>query len=225
MTAGRISLICWIFYGAMCAAFLPLAYGIDRLHLLPGTAGLALAIVVVAVLWWGPFGYAMYLSMAVTKNGDPRLLRRGIRGTAVVLSARATGTVIQTGEPAWQAPRVHKYRLRVTVPGRASYETDCAICLPGLRPGQTVDVAISPHNHKRVTISRELEQDEVPPQTGRVYTFQAGEGGFDLNLGATRPRPPEAERIQQLTDLGRLHRDGVLTDAEFAQEKARILGT
>jgi hypothetical protein len=222
MSAGRISLICWIFYGLMCAAFLPLAYGIERLHLLPGTAGLVLAIVVVAVLWWGPFGYAMYLSMAVTKNGDRRLLKRGIRGTAVVLSARATNTVIQSGEPAWQAPRVYKYRLRVSVPGRDPYEADCAICLPGLRVGQAVDVAVGPHNRKRVTIAREQEQDDVPP--GRIHTFRAGDVGIDLDFGPAGVRSANAERIEELTKLGRLHRDGVLTDAEFAGEKARILG-
>src|SRR4051812_50065253 len=98
MSAGRISLICWIFYAVMCAAFLPLAYGIERLHLLPGTAGLVLAIVVVAVLWWVPFGYAMYLSMAGTKNGDRGLLKRGCRVTAGVLSARETNNVDPSGE-------------------------------------------------------------------------------------------------------------------------------
>lgn len=222
MSAGRMSLICWIFYGVMCAAFLPLAYGIDRLNLLPGTAGLVLAIVVVAVLWWGPFGYAMYLSMAVTRNGDRRLLKRGIRGTAVVLSARATSTYIQSGESAWQAPRVYKYRLRVSVQGRDPYEADCAICFPGLQVGRTVDVAVSPHNHKRVTIALEQEQDDVQP--GRIYTFPAGDVGIDLDLGSGRPRSANAERIEELTKLGRLHRDGILTDAEFAEEKARILG-
>jgi hypothetical protein len=174
MSAGRISLICWIFYGVMCVAFLPLAYGIDRLRLLPGTAGLILAIVVVAALWWGPFGYAMYLSMAVTKNGDRRLLKRGTRGTAVVLSARATSTVIQSGESAWQAPGVYKYRLRVSVPGREPYEADCGICLPGLQVGQTVDVAVSPHNRKRVTIA---------PRTGTGRRPRPRSGG------STRSRP------------------------------------
>jgi hypothetical protein len=222
MSAGRISLICWIVYGVMCAAFLPLAYGIDRLHVLPGTAGLVLAIVVVAVLWWGPFGYAMYLSMAVTKNGDRRLLKRGVRGTAVVLSARATNTFIQSGEPDWQAPRVYKYRLRVSVPGRDPYEADCGICLPGLQVGQTVDVAVSPNNRKRVTIA--LERGGVPLRSRRVYTFDAGDVGTGVDLGSYRPRSANAERIEELTKLGRLHRDGVLTDAEFAEEKARILG-
>ena len=32
-----------------------------------------------------------------------------------------------------------------------------------------------------------------------------------------------SEDINRLAELGQLHRDGVLTDEEFAQEKARIL--
>jgi hypothetical protein len=33
-----------------------------------------LVILVVGGLWWGPFAYAMYLSLAVIRNGDRRLL-------------------------------------------------------------------------------------------------------------------------------------------------------
>jgi hypothetical protein len=34
-----------------------------------------------------------------------------------------------------------------------------------------------------------------------------------------------AEDTQRLTELGKLHEHGVLTDAEFAEQKASILGT
>ena len=40
----------------------------------------------------------------------------------------------------------------------------------------------------------------------------------------SQPSSPDAERINDLTHLGQLHSKGVLTDAEFAAEKARILG-
>ena len=69
-----------------------------------------------------------------------------------MLTAKATNTVIQEGEFAWQAPRVYKYRLRVTVPGRRPYETSCSVCASGIRPGSVVDVAVGRHNRKRVTI-------------------------------------------------------------------------
>jgi hypothetical protein len=39
---------------------------------------------------------------------------------------------------------------------------------------------------------------------------------------AAAPAPPD--RLQQLKELGQLKEQGVLTDAEFAAEKAKILG-
>ena len=41
---------------------------------------------------------------------------------------------------------------------------------------------------------------------------------------APPPPPPAPDRITQLKQLGELKAQGVLTDAEFASEKARILG-
>jgi len=48
---------------------------------------------------------------------------------------------------------------------------------------------------------------------------------------AAAPPPPPApggmtpDTIQQLTQLGQLHEQGVLTDEEFAAQKAKLLGT
>jgi hypothetical protein len=149
---GKISGLCWTVFVVMSVGFLPLGIGLMDIHAIPTTPRLVLTIVVVLLVWWGPFGYAMYLALAVMRNGDRGLLRRGIPGTAEVLTAKATNTVIQEGEFAWEAPRVYKYRLRVTIPGRSPYETNCSICASGIRPGAVVDVAVSPRNHKRVTI-------------------------------------------------------------------------
>jgi hypothetical protein len=232
MTVGKISAACWIFFVLMSVGFLPLGLAIASLHALPVAVRLVLAIVVVGGLWWGPFGYGMYLSMAVIKNGDRRLLKRGIAGTAVVLAAKATNTVIQSGQATWQAPRVHKYRLKVSIPGWAPYETDCSICASGIGQGSTVKVAVSRHNRKRVTIDvgqggyRGTADPRYHPAPVADRVAAAG----------SRPRPDltkqrsadpgqqaNATRIAQLAELGRLHKEGVLTDAEFAAEKARIL--
>lgn len=40
---------------------------------------------------------------------------------------------------------------------------------------------------------------------------------------AAPPAAPEADRFQKLKELGQLKEQGVLTDAEFAAEKAKIL--
>ncbi|HUZ36501.1 MAG TPA: SHOCT domain-containing protein [Streptosporangiaceae bacterium] len=183
----------------------------------------------------------MYLSMAVVRNGDRRLLKRGIRGTAEVLSAKATNEVIQEGEFAWEAPRVYKYRLRVAVPGRSPYETDCRICASGIRQGSAVRVAVSPHNHKRVTIdigkgSKSSKKGTATADVPGLMT--AGDVRARLFPAGTVDSSPEvedmtgqddqlsanSERIDQLARLGQLHSQGVLTDAEFAAEKAKLLG-
>ena len=222
MTVGKISIICWTIFVVMSAAFLPVAAAIYALSGLPHGAAIALAIVVVGVLWWGPFAYAMYLSLVVVRNGDPRLLKRGIRGTAEVLSRKATNEVIQEGGFAWEAPRVYKYRLRVSIPGKAPYETDCRICAPGYSEGSTVTVAVAPHNHKRVTID--------PGQSG--HAVQGSRGGHRVpatatftseNDGLGTSASPAAAHFGELEKLGQLHSQGILTDEEFAAEKARLL--
>jgi putative oligomerization/nucleic acid binding protein len=220
MTVGKISVTCWTIFVVMSVAFLPLGAAIYAIGL-PHAAGIVLAIVVVAALWWGPFAYAMYLALVVVRNGDPRLLKRGVRGTAEVLSRKATNEVIQSGEFAWEAPRVYKYRLRVSIPGEAPYETDCRICAPGYSEGSTVQVAVAPHNHKRVTID--------PGQSG--HAIQGSRGGHRATATATyaaaddgASASPAAAHFGELEKLGQLHRQGILTDEEFAAEKARLLG-
>ena len=38
------------------------------------------------------------------------------------------------------------------------------------------------------------------------------------------PAAPEADPIEQLKELGQLHAQGILTDEEFAAQKAKLLG-
>lgn len=221
----------------MSLAFLPLAAGIMTVHSLPHGARIALAIGVVGLLWWGPFVYAMYISLAVMRNGDRRLLRRGIHGTAVVLSVKMTNTVISQGEFAWQAPWLYKYRLRVSIPGKAPYETNCAICASGISEGSTVDVAVSPHNKHRVTIDvGQGSKSAAPasrPVTGNGVDISgilasagigAGAGSRVYSLGQQGQTSDETQRIGMLPQLSQLHRQGVLTDDEFAAQKAQVLG-
>jgi len=42
---------------------------------------------------------------------------------------------------------------------------------------------------------------------------------------AAAPAPAAPDRISQLTQLGQLHSQGILTDDEFAAEKAKILNS
>jgi hypothetical protein len=62
----------------------------------------------------------------------------------------------------------------------------------------------------------------------RQYSRWSGQDSY----GAAPPEPPPAppppqpaaDPIDQLRQLGQLHEQGVLTDEEFARQKAKILG-
>jgi membrane protease subunit (stomatin/prohibitin family) len=41
---------------------------------------------------------------------------------------------------------------------------------------------------------------------------------------AAAPEPPEEDQYEQLKKLGDLHAQGILTDEEFAAQKAKLLG-
>jgi hypothetical protein len=188
--------------------------------------GYALAVVVVLV-WWGPFVYGMYLSQVVMRRGDPRLLKRGIRGQALVLDAKQTNTIIQEGEFEWQAPFVYRYHLRVTLPGKEPYETYSSICLSGIEPGETVEVAASPLNRKRVTIDPGADRVTVgtepswaPDMTTRKFAPDGSLAHPAPSTGGTSTGPDRLGELERLADL---HDRGALTDAEFAAEKARVL--
>ena len=57
------------------------------------------------------------------------------------------------------------------------------------------------------------EAQQAPPQ--QQYVEQA----------PAAPAPAAADPIAQLKELGELHQSGVLTDEEFAAQKAKILGS
>ena len=52
-----------------------------------------------------------------------------------------------------------------------------------------------------------------------------GGGAYMAGKRTTRPERQNPDMIQQLTQLGELRARGVLTDEEFAQQKARILAS
>jgi Short C-terminal domain len=74
-------------------------------------------------------------------------------------------------------------------------------------------------------------QTWMPYSSPRGRTQQAAyERQVQDQFEATRRVPPAVpaaapDRIDQLRQLGELHRTGVLTDAEFEAEKARLLAT
>jgi hypothetical protein len=220
VSVGRMYHLSWILAGV----------GFIGGFVLGGQLGSPAIFVVGEALAVVAFCYAMYLSLRVIRAGDPRLLHRGIRGTATVLTAHRTNTVIQAGEFDWMAPWMYKYRLRVTLPGREPYETTCNICADGISEGQEVDIAAAPHNRKRVTIdvgqgkgrSAADASGATPkdrPTAGTSLKFDPSSG--HRSSGAD---PANDDSIGKLERLADLHDRGVLTDDELAEQKRKLLG-
>jgi hypothetical protein len=140
MNTGRLSLLCWVlFLVALIAAF-PLVQ-------VSGPAAIACGLVSVL-----SFVYAMYLGLWGMRKGDPWLLRRGVSGTAEVVTSKETSWTMAAGEYyGIGAPNVWKYGLEVTVPGRSPYRTTLYICAR-LHEGTTIPVKVSRWNRKRVTV-------------------------------------------------------------------------
>jgi hypothetical protein len=69
-------------------------------------------------------------------------------------------------------------------------------------------------------------------EQAQAEDHQAAYEAGQQSVMASAPAPPppasamsSGDMISQLKQLGELHTQGVLTDDEFAREKARILGT
>jgi hypothetical protein len=140
MNTGRLSLICWVLF---------LVALIGAIALAQVSVPVALACAAVSVL---SFVYAMYLGLWAMRKGDPRLVRRGEKGTAEVLSEKETSWTMAAGEYyGIGAPNVWRYGLEVTVPGRSPYRTNLYICAR-LGEGGTIPVRVSRWNRKRVTV-------------------------------------------------------------------------
>lgn len=123
-------------------------------------------------------------------------------GQAELLYAgrRAPAVVLDvedTGVTVNNDPRV-RLRLRVEPEGDEPFEAERKVVVSRLaipRVGERLEVAYDPADVEKLTFRiAELADDAA-----------------------------SSDRLDQLERLARLHRDGVLTDAEFAAEKARIL--
>ena len=160
------------------------------------------------------FVYAMYLCLAVIRYGDRRLVKRGVKGSAVVRSAHATSVSMAAGEyEGIGAPTVWKYGLDVTAPDRAPYSTNLYVCAY-LREGQTLPVFVSRLNPKRVAV--DLKQ----------LAREAAAAPPDLRVPqrvAVSARAPEPDMTDKLAELAGLHDRGALSDAEFHEAKSRLL--
>jgi uncharacterized membrane protein YdbT with pleckstrin-like domain len=73
---------------------------------------------------------------------------------------------------------------------------------------------------------RQVFEDIRDPEGVQRTIYQQGEANKKrMYQGSPAPTPAAPSAVSELERLARLHADGVLTDEEFAAQKAKILGS
>ena len=158
------------------------------------------------------------LSELVDNQGDQgRVLAEGIAGQ---------GVIVGMGTPARGAMNYNlDIDLEVHVPGREPYRVANEYIVPGaaqIGPGVTLPVKVDPNDPSVIAI--DWNQAASGPARGEVRPAAAGSSP----PAAPAPSPQGAGSADTVTELERLVKlrdSGALTDAEFEQQKARVLGS
>jgi putative oligomerization/nucleic acid binding protein len=149
-----------------------------------------------------------------SQQGDEqRILAEGIAGTAVIVGM---------GTPARGAQQFNlDLDLEVHVSGRAPYRVANQYIVPASAPlgqGVTLPVKVDPNDQAKIAI--DWDNVATGPARGEVRPVGGGEG-FPPAPG---PASSSGDSVAELERLAKLRDSGALTDAEFEQQKAKILG-
>jgi Short C-terminal domain len=111
--------------------------------------------------------------------------------------------------------------LEVHVSGRRPYRVNNMYMVPaGATIGQGVTLPIKVDQSDPSKIAIDWDRAQRAPERGEVRP--AGDSGF---VPAEAPPADSGDQIAELERLAKLRDSGALTDAEFEQQKAKILGS
>ncbi len=181
--------------------------------------------------------------------GKPRkgvrkeLEKEGVRASAVVVDIAHRGISIQTDGNVAGAEASLKTTLRVQPPdGMPAFDVHQAFrysqfAVPNA--GDHVRVIYDPDDHEHIMIDTSSPVSSVRNIViDNGVVVQGDTGGLDVNAllanlasavpgldltGTTATAAPAPDPLDQLAKLGALKQQGLLTDAEFEEQKARIL--
>jgi Short C-terminal domain len=112
--------------------------------------------------------------------------------------------------------------LEVHVGGRAPYRVNNQYLAPaGATIGQGVTLPIKVDRNDPAKIAIDWESAQRAPQRGEVRPV----GGSDFAPAPAASGASSDDHLDELERLAKLRDSGALTDAEFEQQKARILGS
>jgi Short C-terminal domain len=146
----------------------------------------------------------------------------GERAGILAQGTAGTATIVGMGTPARGAQWFNlDLDLEVNIPGRQAYRVANQFMVPAsasLGPGVALPVKVDQNDPAKIAI----DWDSAPkgPAAGEVRPVP-GSGGF-----APAPAPSGGgDNIAELERLAKLRDSGALTDAEFEQQKAKLLGS
>ena len=153
------------------------------------------------------------------QSGDQsRLLTEGIAGQAVIVGM---------GTPARGAQMFNlDMDLEVHVPGRQAYRVANQYMVPAsatIGQGVTLPVRVDPNDPAKLAI--DWNSAATGPARGEVRPV--GDSGFSPAPASAAPAGGGSggDSVAELERLVKLRDSGALTDAEFEQQKAKILGS
>jgi hypothetical protein len=154
------------------------------------------------------------LAELTDQSGDQqRILAEGIAGTAVIVGM---------GTPARGAQQFNlDLDLEVHVSGRASYRVANQYIVPASAPlgqGVTLPVKVDPNDQAKIAI--DWDNVATGPARGEVRPVGGSEGFSPAPGGSSG-----GDSVAELERLAKLRDSGALTEAEFEQQKAKILGS
>ena len=152
--------------------------------------------------------------------------KSGDRGRILAEGTPGQGVVVGHGVPARGAQWFNMdIELEVHVSGRQPYRVNNDYLVPAtasIGPGVTLPIKVDPSDPAKIAI--DWESAGQAPAHGEVRPV--GGAGF---TPAPAPQAPSGgaggDSVAELERLAKLRDSGALTDAEFEQQKAKILGS
>jgi hypothetical protein len=152
----------------------------------------------------------------------PRILAEGIAGQ---------GVIVGMGTPARGAATFNlDIDLEVHIPGRKPYQVSNQYIVPRtamLGQGVSLPIKVDPNDPAKIAI--DWDSAQKAPAEGQVRPAEEAAGqparGPHSGFTSTPASGGGGDSVADLERLAKLHKSGALTDAEFAKEKAKILGS
>ena len=153
---------------------------------------------------------------------------QGDRGRLMAEGISGQGVIVGMGTPERGAQWFNlDIDLEVHVSGRAAYRVANQYLVPQsaqIGPGVTLPIKVDPDDQSKIAI--DWDSVGAGPARGEV---RPSAGGASPEPAAPTPAsaaPADSgDQVAQLERLAKLHEQGTLTDAEFEQQKAKVLSS